>query len=498
MNEHFEKLQRYLEPVQALQGALTLFQWDNETLAPPAANEQSSRIVGALTDVYLNAFLRPEIFQLLTELKGEKDTLSEKEKAIVRELNKEYENLMVIPKEEYRAFQELTMKAAVVWAKAREEDDFASFSPYLKEIVETQKRFAGYRRKEGQSLYDVLLSDYEPDFTEKDLDDFFAIIREELVPLVKEMAEKADSIPDSFLYGHYPADKQSAFCEMLAEYIGFEKEKGVIAQSAHPFTTNLHNKDVRITNHFYENSLPSAIFSVIHEGGHGIYEMGIADDLTMTPIGGGATMAMHESQSRFYENILGRSEAFWKPLYPKLQETYPEQLAGISLETFLRAINKSQPSLIRTEADELTYCLHILIRYELEKLLIAGELCVEDLPKAWKDKYREYLGIVPDTDREGVLQDTHWAWGNFGYFPSYAIGSAIGAQLLAAMKKDMDLDACLQASNLAAVKEYLGKHIHQYGKLYGCNELLQKTTGEKFNARYYVAYLREKYHRLYA
>ncbi len=498
MNENFQKLEEYLEPVQALQTALTLFQWDNETLAPEAANAQSSRMVGALSAAYLEAFLKPEIRQLLEKLTAEKDALSEKERAVVRELNRDYEQLEVIPKDEYRAFQELTMKAAVVWAKAREEDDFASFAPYLKEIVETQKRFAGYRRKEGQSLYDVLLSDYEPDFTEKDLDEFFAALREGLVPLVKEMAAKADSIPDSFLYKNYPADQQREFCEMLAYYIGFEKEKGVIAESAHPFTTNLHNKDVRITNHFYEDSLPSAMFSVIHEGGHGIYELGIADELTQTPIGGGATMAMHESQSRFYENILGRSEAFWKPLYPKLLALYPEQLAGISLEAFIKAINKSQPSLIRTEADELTYCLHIMVRYELEKLLIRGELAVEDLPRAWKDKCREYLGIAPDTDREGVLQDTHWAWGNFGYFPSYAIGSAIGAQLLCAMKKEINVDACLEASDLTAIKKYLGKNIHRYGKLYGCNELLVKTTGEKFNAHYFIEYLKEKYHRLYA
>ena len=285
--------------------------------------------------------------------------------------------------------------------------------------------------------------------------------------------------------------------EYLAKYVGFDFSSGVLAVSAHPFTTNLHNRDVRITTH-YKSRVDSSAFSVIHESGHAIYEFGIDDRLSQTPAGQGTSMGMHESQSRFFENIIGRSEAFWIPVYGKLKELFPEQLKGVGREMFVRAINKVQPGLIRTEADELTYSLHVLVRYELEKRLIEEDLDVNELPKLWADKYEEYLGISPETDAQGVLQDIHWAQGSFGYFPSYALGSAFGAQMLFQMKKEMDFDRLLEEGKLDVIREYLRKHVHRYGKMKDSREILKDMTGEDFNPKYYVEYLEEKYRRLYA
>lgn len=499
MNPVFEQLKDRLDKCNAYTTALALLQWDMETLAPVQAADQTAKVVGILSDEYFNALINQEVKSLLEQLEAPEQTktLSVNEKAIVRELRRTYDQLETIPSNEYSEFSELTMKSSVVWAKARENNDFQAFAPMLRKVIAFKKLFASYRKKENEKTYDILLSDYEPSLSTKELDEFFGLLKEELVPLIHRVAEKKDMIDDSFNFLSYDIDKQKEFCRFVTEYIGFDFERGVIAESAHPFTTNLHNKDVRITNHFYEHNLISAIASTIHEGGHAIYEMNISDDITQTIVGGGASMAVHESQSRFYENIIGKSEAFWEPIYPKLVETFPEQLSNISLEAFIRGINKSIPSLIRVEADELTYPMHILIRYELEQMLANDEISIDELPAMWNKKYTEYLGVTPENDSVGVLQDTHWSWGDFGYFPSYAVGSAIAAQIYFHMREIMDFDDILRKGNLAEVKEYLGSHIHRYGMVYDMNELLLRMTGEKFNPQYYVEYLKEKYEKLY-
>ena len=322
------------------------------------------------------------------------------------------------------------------------------------------------------------------------LDPFFAEARERIVPLLQRRAEKGIVPPKKY---PCPADRQRAFCKWLAGYVGFDFSRGVIGETEHPFTTNLHNRDVRIAIHYYEEDALSAIFSTIHETGHAIYEQQIADDRTLTPIGSGTSMGMHESQSRFFENNLGRSRAFWSAIYEKLQKMLPETFGGVPLDEFMSAVNAVQPSLIRTEADELTYTLHILIRYELEKALFAGELAVADLPAAWNAKYREVLGVEPANDAEGVLQDTHWASGLWGYFPSYAIGSAVAAQLEAYLRRTEDLDGMLRSGSLGSVRAFLREHIHRFGGEKTTGELLLETTGEGFSPRFYFEYLERKY-----
>lgn len=494
MSKTFDKLQPYMERAMAIHTAMTLFEWDNETLAPKEAGPLTARVIGTLSEEYMEILTCGEVKKLLARCAKE-EGLTGREKAIVHELREENEKLAVIPPKEYGDFARLKAEAASVWAKAKANSDFSAFAPTLRKIVDYSKKFASYRAKKGQKLYDVLLDEYEKGFDMETLDQFFGELKEHLVPLLKEVTEKSESVRDDFLTGEFPDEAQDRAARFLAEYVGFDFERGVYALSAHPFTTNLHNHDVRITSH-YGKRADSSLFSVIHEAGHGLYELGIRDDLTLTPVGQGASMGMHESQSRFFENILGRSQAFWEPVFGHLQEIFP-QFKDVSLEQFVRAVNKVKPGLIRTEADELSYCLHVLVRYEIEKMLIEEDLDVEKLPQIWNDKYEEYLGVRPANDAEGVLQDIHWSQGSIGYFPSYALGSAIGAQLYCHMKKFMDVDALLREGRISVIREYLRDHIHQYGKMKTTRELLMDATGEDFNARYYVRYLEEKYRNLF-
>ncbi len=492
MNQSFEKLQNQLEKAMALQTAMVLFEWDNETAAPKEAAERTAAVIGSLSSQYLDIMTGEKLKHALAECLGQTSGMTEAEQAVVRETKEEVEKLERIPADEYRRFAELTARATGIWADAREKRDFSLFAPVLKEIVDYQKRFASYQAKEGQKLYDVMLNNYEKDFGMKELDEFFRVVKEGIVPLLKESAKRSEQIDDSFLSAGYTEEQQEKAARFLAEYVGFDFNRGILAVSAHPFTTNLHNKDVRITTHYLDR-IDSSIYSVIHESGHAVYELGIRDDLTQTPVGQGASMGMHESQSRFFENIMGRNRNFWVPIYGKMQEIFGSPLKDVSLDDFLAAVNKTVPGLIRTEADELSYCLHVLVRYEIEKLMIEENADIDSLPGLWNDKYEEYLGVRPRHDGEGILQDIHWSQGSFGYFPSYALGNAFGAQLYHRMKQEMDFDGLLREGKADVIREYLRKHIHQYGKLKTSRELLKDATGEDFNPAYYVEYLTERY-----
>ena len=311
MSRAFDELKPYLDRAMALNTALVLFEWDNETLAPEQAGSLTGNVIGILSGEYFQAVNNDQVIRLAEACSREND-LTKAEAAQVRELLKEIEKLSHIPREEYQEYARLTAESARVWAAAKNADDFSRFAPVLKEIINWQKKFAGYRAKPGQKKYDVMLEDYEPGFSVERLDEFFDLIRKEIVPLFKSVMESGVEIRDDFLSGSFPDSVQEKIGRFVAEYVGFDFSKGVMAVSAHPFTTNLHNKDVRITTH-YTDRLDSSLFSIIHEAGHGLYEFGIRDDLTQTMAGQGASMGMHESQSRFFENIVGRSLSFWKP-----------------------------------------------------------------------------------------------------------------------------------------------------------------------------------------
>ena len=501
MNKDFEALQPYLDKSMAMNTAMGLFGWDTETLAPKAAVDQTAKILGVIAGEAYNAIMNDEVkrivYKLSDEIKeGSVNDLTEVEKGIVKELKKNYEYLEKIPEKEYKEYSELQAVGASRWAEAKNEDDISKFLPTLKSLIEYTGRFAGYRVKPGEKPYDVLLNDYEEGFNQEILDRFFNKLKEAIVPLLKKIKEKPQ-VDYDFLFKKYPIDRQKEFSRFVVQYLGFDMERGVMAESEHPFTGNLHNKDVRITNHYYEDNLESAIFSVIHEAGHGIYEMNIPDELTLTPVGGGSSMGLHESQSRFCENIIGRSKAFWEPIYGRLVEIFPEQLKDVNLDKFITAINRTEAGLIRTEADELTYSLHVLVRYEVEKKIFNENYPVEELPKLWDDLYEEYLGVRPNSYKDGILQDIHWAGGSFGYFSSYALGNAIGAQLYHQMKKEMDFDGLLRKGEVSKIIDWLKEKVHKYGKLKNTNEILLLATGEEFNADYYVEYLTEKFTREY-
>lgn len=495
MSKAFKDLEKILEKTMALQTALALLEWDDETLAPEEAGPYTERVIGALSEEYYQIIAGEEMKNSIAACEDEKD-LTEVEKAIVKEAKETRAQLVCIPVKEYRDNAQLVAEGIRVWTKSKAENDFGQFVPVLQRLVDYQKRFASYRAKKGEKLYDSMLDLYEKDFNMELLDAFFEELKEVIVPLIREIRDHGKPIEDGFLTGDYPEDRQREAAEYLANYVGFDFKKGVMGISAHPFTTNLHNHDVRITTH-YSNRMDSSVFSVIHETGHAIYELGISDELTQTLVGQGASTGMHECQSRFFENIIGRSAAFWVPLYEKLQSIFPEQLEGVSREQFVEAINKAEPGLIRTEADELTYSLHVMIRYEIEKMMIEENLDLTKLPDIWADKYEEYLGIRPANAAEGVLQDIHWSEGCFGYFPSYALGSAFGAQLYYHMKKEMDINGLLENGEIGVIREYLREHIHRFGKRKTSRDILKDITGEDFNPRYYVRYLKEKYSQLY-
>ncbi|MBQ9886367.1 MAG: carboxypeptidase M32 [Lachnospiraceae bacterium] len=491
MSKEFDTVRVYIEKLKALESALVLFEWDLETLAPAGSVERTSKIIGALSEEYFNCLISSELSQAVYNAKAS-GRCSELETKILDKLEEEIDKNRRIPSKEYREFAELTSVSAAKWQEAKLSNDYDIFAPYLEKVVEFEKKFAGYVRTDEKTLYDVLLKDYEKGFDVERLDDFFDKLKKSLIPLVKNIGDVTKKIDCDFLLKSADIEKQKKFNTFLSEYLGFDFNRGVIQESEHPFTTSLHKDDVRITTHYYENNIESAIFSTIHETGHAIFEQGIGDDITMTPLEGGSC-AVHESQSRMFENMIGRSKAFWMPLYEKLQAEFPGLFADVEIDKFVTAINRTQPSLIRTESDELTYSLHIIIRYEIEKELINGNLDVKKLPEIWNQKYEEYLGVKPEKYSEGILQDIHWSQGSIGYFPFYAVGNAIAAQIYAAMDKKINVEKCLEKKNIKKIREYLRENVHRYGMSKTADEFLKDITGEEFNPDYYIEYLTGKF-----
>ena len=467
---------------------------DAVTVAPKNTAEGRGVALGILAGEHQKLLTDPETKRLLDELAAASGSLDALHKREVELLRRESGKLARIPADEYMAYTELTNRASDVWHKAKENDDFASFCPVLQELVDYNRKFAGYYDA-ARAPYDALLNEYERGVDRKMLDSFFATLREGLVPLIHKIGEKPQ-IDDSFLHQEYPAAQQKAFADYLMEVMGLDRSHCGLGETEHPFTLEFNNKDVRITTNYDEYNVASSMYSVLHEGGHALYELGIRDDLQYTCLAGGVSMGVHESQSRFYENLIGRSRPFVEAIYPKVQEFFPRQLGGVSAEQFYRAVNKAQPSLIRTEADELTYCLHVMVRYEIEKQLIGGTLEAKDVPVVWAKLYKEYLGIEVPNDRDGCLQDSHWSGGAFGYFPSYALGSAYGAQMLRRMEQDVDVWGATARGDLTPITAWLREKVHQYGGLMEPADVVKNACGD-FSAEDYIQYLTRKYTELY-
>ena len=495
VSQAIEALNKHQQTLAAYNHALGVVYLDAATAAPKGTWEGRGKTMATLSEITYNLETSPAVGEMLDFLEDHPDELDDVQKRQVEVLRKSYDETRKIPAEECIAYSVLLNDAQAVWEKAKNENDFDAFAPYLEKIVFYNRKFAGYYNPEMEP-YDALLNKYEEGMNTKTLDAFFGKLRETLVPLIARIQE-VPQIDDSFLKRHYAIAQQREFSDYLMEVMGMDRNYCGIAETEHPFTTNFNNKDVRITTHYYEDDLANSMYSVIHEGGHALYELGADDCYNFTVLQGGVSMGIHESQSRFYENLIGRSRAFIHAIFPKVKELFPQQLCDVDAEMFYRAVNKAQPSLIRTSADELTYANHIMIRYELEKQLIAGTLEVKDVPAAWNRLYKEYLGVdVPD-DAQGCLQDTHWAGGMIGYFPSYALGSAYGAQMLAKMKEELgDVFADIAEGDLSKVTGWLREKIHRHASFKKPGALFEEVCGN-FDASYYTQYLTDKFTQLY-
>ena len=487
-----KKLQQKMAAFNHASGVLYL---DATTAAPEDTWEGRGKTMEILSELTYQLTTAEENGALFAYLEENREQLDARTRRELEVLSKEYNRNKKIPAEEYVAYSVLLNDAQAVWHKAKLEDDFAAFAPYLEKIVDYNRKFAHYYDPE-KAPYDALLNEYEEGVTMEILDGFFAKLRGSIVPLIAKV-QAAEQIDDSFIHRNYPAEQQRKLSDYLMQVMGIDRSHCGIAETEHPYTINFNNKDVRITTHYYEDNLVSSMFSVIHEGGHALYELGCDDCYNYTALSGGVSMGIHESQSRFYENIIGRSEAFVHAVFPEIKRLFPEQLADVDEKQFYRAINRSEPSLIRTEADELTYCLHVMVRYEIEKQLIAGTLAVKDVPACWNRLYRQYLGVEVPNDREGCLQDSHWSGGSIGYFPSYALGSAYGAQMLFKMQQELgDVYAKVAEGDLSEITGWLQSRIHRYACFKKPGQLFEEVCGT-FDPAYYTNYLEEKYTRLY-
>lgn len=491
-NELIKKIKYYNE-------ALALLFWDLRTGAPKKCVSSRAEVIGMLSAEIFGLSVSEEMGEYLAYFEKEENNtkLDAIIKVIVKECRKEYDKCKKLPADKYKEYVILTSESEAVWEEAKKTDNFEMFRPYLERIVQFNLEFVelwGYK----DNKYDTLLDFYEPGMTVEKLDRIFAELKDRIVPLVAKIGQSED-VPDSAIFTKYfDPKKQEEFSLLILEKMGYDFEAGRLDESEHPFTTEIGPGDVRITTHYYPNLFSSALFSSIHEGGHALYEQNISPELKGTPLHTGTSMGVHESQSRFWENIIGRSYNFWKCHYEELKKLFPEQFEGVPLEMFYRAINKVEPSLIRVEADEVTYNLHVMIRYEIEKALMNQEIRVADLPEIWNAKMKEYLGVVPPNNKKGVLQDVHWAGGAFGYFPSYTLGNIYSAQIYNAIRKEFpNLDEMICCGELWKIKEWLGEKIHKHGKLLQPAEILKAVTGEEINSQYLIAYLENKYKEIY-
>lgn len=495
-----EKKRIYLETrekLRAYEYALTIINWDTETEAPIGALEKRGDVIGVLSSMYNDLVFNEEYIDAVNYLYENSNESDELFKREILKVKKNLDSTLKLPKELIIEASIVTAKAGPAWVEAKVTNNFSLFEPHLTKIVDLQRRMIKYLETEELVGYDVLLDQYEEGMTTKKYDEFFNLLKKELVPLIKEISNTPYKHDLEFTKKIYPVDKQKEFAKYIASVVCFDYTRGLDKESEHPFTSGNSRFDVRLTNHYYEDYFISSIFSMIHELGHATFEQQVGEELDDTLLGGCSAMALHESQSRFYENIVGRSYEFWSKHYGKLQEVFKEQLEDVSLDTFYHYVNKAECSLIRTEADELTYPLHIMIRYDLEQALLKGEIEVKDLPKHWNKAYKDYLGVDVPNDKVGVLQDVHWAGGSFGYFPTYALGSAYSSQFFNAMKKDLNIEEAFSSNNLSLVNAWLKEHVHKYGDSKKPEDILKDATGEEFNPKYYVEYLLNKYRKLY-
>lgn len=477
----------------ALHMAMAIMGWDQQTYMPRGGAEARAEHLGVLSRMAHEMLVDDATGKLLDQAKASAE--SPEDAAIVRNIKRDYDHSTKIPASLVEEKSKLSSIAHEDWVKARAENNFAGFADTLEkmfDIARQEAEFLGYK----DHIYDALLDLYEEGATAADCTAMFDALKDKQVALVKAITESKNQPDDSKLYGDWSVEKQKAFTEEIVQAIGFDFNRGRQDVAPHPFCTNFSIGDVRLTTR-YKDYIGSAIFGSLHEAGHGMYEQGSPMEWDRTPLAGGVSLGLHESQSRTWENIVGRSKAFWSRYLPKLQAAFPE-LGDFNLDTWYAAINKVEPSFIRVEADECTYNLHVMTRFELECDLLTNKLAIKDLPEAWNATYEQYLGVRPKTDSEGCLQDVHWSMGSIGYFPTYSMGNLLSYQIWNAMAKDLgDQDALIADGKFDSILTWLQEKVYRQGKLLPPKELVMKVTGKPMGADDYLAGLEKKYKGIY-
>jgi len=498
MSEKLAQLKTLLAEIADLNAAQALLSWDQQTYMPSGGGESRGYQLATIGKISHEKFTSDGIGKLLDDLEREFEGADpdSDELHLLNVTRHEYDQATRVPTEFVAEFAVATSKAFEAWVEARSKSDFSIFRPHLERVVELGQRFISFFPP-ADHPYDVLLDQFERGMKTADVKAIFEALRPQQVELLQAIAEQPQ-VDDSFLYGDYDSKKMWDFSETLATKFGYDWERGRQDKSAHPFTTEFSINDVRITTRFEVDNPVNTLFNTMHETGHALYDQGVNQSYERGPLAGGASLAVHESQSRMWENLVGRSLPFWEHFYPEYQKLFPERVGNVDLDTFYKSINKVEPSLIRVDADEATYNMHIMLRLELEIGMIENTVKVKDLPEIWNAKMEEYLGIVPPNDAKGVLQDVHWSSGLMGYFSTYALGNLISVQLWERINAEIpDLDDQFRNGEFGALLAWLRENIHVYGKKYKPQELVQRMTGSKIDAAPYVRYLKQKFGEIY-
>lgn len=500
MSQKYTQLLEKLHTISDVESSIAVLEWDRETYMPVQGNVGRTAQVSTLSAIAHELFTGNELGDLLAAAEQEQSNAhyDSTPASMLRCVRRSYDEQRRFSSEFVKRSSAITGAAGAAWAKARQDNDFASFAPHLEASVALAQESAeiyGYTDEK----YDALLGQHERGMKSADVRRVFAQLKSETVPLVREIGARLDAVDDRMLKQDFPVEAQRAMCRYAAESVGYDFTRGHLGEVQHPFSTSFGRDDVRITTRFAPEFAVSSIFAVLHESGHAMYEQGIAEDLDRSPLGRGTSSGIHESQSRLIENQVGRSLGYWQAHFPELARHFPKQLSGVDAQQFYRAINKVQPSLIRVEADELTYNMHIMLRFELEQSLINGELRVADLPEAWRAQMQALLGVSPKTDTEGVLQDVHWSLAAFGYFPTYTLGNLYSAQFVAAAKQqDPLIESALAQGDSTRLRAWLAHNVHRHGRKYDPAALCERATGSTLTALPFIDYVREKYAAIYA
>lgn len=494
--EEQEFLQEIKE-IKLLNEALGLLEWDSQTGMPEASSEFRGEAIGYISGMAFERSVGPKVQEALAYFDTHSDELSDVGLAVYKKVKEEYALNYSIPAERMQAYKTALTNSHSAWLRARKAKDFTKMKNDIQIIINFLKEFIPYWKKDEATNYDVLLNQYEPGMSVEKLDQIFAQVKTGIMEIRATIAEKGIVPPTDFLFRRVTKEQQRRFVTGIAKQLGYDFSRGRLDDTVHPFMLDLNRNDARITTRWDETNFSMAIFGVIHEAGHGIYEQSIDPKYDYTPLSTGTSMGIHESQSLFNEIIIGSNKQFWQKQFPFFKKCTEGTFDDIDFDSFYKSLKETKASLIRIEADSLTYPLHIIVRYEIEKMIFNEDVSVDDLPQIWNDKYEEYLGVRPENDLEGIVQDIHWSGGSFGYFPSYALGYMYAAQLYHGMKKEINIDDILASDDYSAIKKWLTKHIHQYGASRKPKQLLLDATGESLNPRYLIDYMKSTYYDVY-